>query len=90
MCDTISPFQTLFFFGALLQSLVPNNIIRYIALGIILLSWAIYAVHQTSPTTRLARLEDAIKYTEEILERAMHDCAHDPVDLMQSQDRLRQ
>jgi hypothetical protein len=87
MCDSISTLQTSFLFAAL--SLVPNNIFRYLTLGLIVASLAIYAVHQASPTKRLARLEDAIKETKGILERAMLDCARDLVDLMDRMDRLR-
>jgi hypothetical protein len=87
MCDTISTLQTSFFLAVL--SLFPNNINGYVTLGLTLLVSAVYAIHRASPTTRLARLEEAIRKTEDILDRAMNDCARDMVDLMDGRNRLR-
>jgi hypothetical protein len=88
MGNTISTFQTSFFFAALY--LVPNNIYRYLTFSFMVASLAICAVNHASPTKRLARLEDTIKKTEDILERAMYDCARDLVDLLNARNRLRQ
>ena len=84
----MSTLQTSFLFAAL--SLVPNNIFRYLSLSLILAYWAIYGLRQTTPAKRLARLEEAIKTTQEILERARSDCERDVVELMRRKDRLRQ
>jgi hypothetical protein len=51
MGNTISTFQTSFFFATLY--LAPNSSFRYLTLGLILVSLAMY---QASPTKRLARL----------------------------------
>ncbi|KAJ6578648.1 hypothetical protein DFH09DRAFT_1148017, partial [Mycena vulgaris] len=63
---------------------------RYIGLGLATASLVIYAAHHQSPSQRLDRLENSIKVTEEILERAKMDCARDQMKLMVRGNRLRQ
>ncbi|KAJ7704045.1 hypothetical protein B0H17DRAFT_1193962 [Mycena rosella] len=86
MYDTITTLQTSLILGAL--SLVPGNTSRYITLGLASASLTIYAGHQYGPAQRLARLEDAITATEEILEGAKLDCARDHMTLVERGRRL--
>ncbi|KAJ7704048.1 hypothetical protein B0H17DRAFT_1127084 [Mycena rosella] len=86
MGNAISTLQTSLIFGTL--SLMPGNTSRYITLGLAFASLAIYAAHHYGPTQRLARLEDVITATEEIMEGAKLDCARDHMTLVERERRL--
>ncbi|KAJ7704051.1 hypothetical protein B0H17DRAFT_1040499 [Mycena rosella] len=86
MCDTISALQTSLILGAF--SLVPGSTSRYITLGLASASLTIYTAHHYGPTQRLARLEDTITATKEILEGAKLDCARDHITLVGRERRL--
>ncbi|KAJ7457101.1 hypothetical protein FB451DRAFT_1275930 [Mycena latifolia] len=88
MCDTISTLQASVMMSTL--SLVAGNTSRYIGLGLASASLGVYAAHHQSPSQKLARLEDALMATEEILEHAKLDCARNRVELMESETQLLQ
>ncbi|KAJ6583951.1 hypothetical protein DFH09DRAFT_1075567 [Mycena vulgaris] len=69
-------------------SLIPNNLIRYIALGLVSAWFIVASVHLQNPTARMQHLEDAIKSAEETLERAKSNCARNRLDLGEGESRL--
>ncbi|KAJ7153410.1 hypothetical protein C8R43DRAFT_1126704 [Mycena crocata] len=86
MVDTISTRKTSLIL--LVLYLVPVTIAPYISLGLTCASLIIYAVHSRCPVKTLSRLEDAIKTTEEIMERAKVECMRNHVELMDGASRL--
>ncbi|KAJ7455021.1 hypothetical protein B0H11DRAFT_259738 [Mycena galericulata] len=68
MCDTISSLKSSAIFWAL--SLVPGAIASYTGFSVTCASLGIYFLQRQRPSEKLGRLEDAIKLTEETLERA--------------------
>ncbi|KAJ7704093.1 hypothetical protein B0H17DRAFT_1194002 [Mycena rosella] len=86
MGNTIFTLQTSLILGAL--SLAPGNTSPYITLGLASVLLAVYLVHHYGPMQRLARVEDVIAATEEILAGAKLDCARDHMTLMERGRRL--
>jgi hypothetical protein len=74
MCD----ISTSIIFWAL--SPIPG--FRYIGLGLVAISFIIYAANRQTPSYKLSQLEDMIKMTEEILKGARENCARDHVELL--------
>ncbi|KAJ6585443.1 hypothetical protein B0H19DRAFT_1059671 [Mycena capillaripes] len=69
-------------------SLIPNNILRYTALGSVIVFTLIYNFH-LRPATRLRELEQGIQQTEEFFERAKSNpCPQDKFKLTQEWLRL--
>ncbi|KAJ7455022.1 hypothetical protein B0H11DRAFT_2244788 [Mycena galericulata] len=68
MCDAISTLKSSAIFWVL--SLLPGAIVSYIGFALTCASLGIYILHRQRPSEKLDRLEDAIKFTEEILKRA--------------------
>ncbi|KAJ6507104.1 hypothetical protein DFH09DRAFT_1101333 [Mycena vulgaris] len=87
MCDSLyTPLQSGVLFWVL--SLVPINIFRYIGLGAAAVSGAIFAAHYHHPSTRMARLNNMLSATTEILARAKSHCLRDHLDLANDERRL--
>ncbi|KAF8206008.1 hypothetical protein K438DRAFT_2014346 [Mycena galopus ATCC 62051] len=86
MPETLSTFQSSLLFFAL--SLIPSNILRYIALGFTLISLLAYSVYHNPPSARLARLCDTITMVNDILTHAKAKCRHNHLLLAENETRL--
>ncbi|KAJ7814077.1 hypothetical protein B0H13DRAFT_1924991 [Mycena leptocephala] len=58
------------FFATAALSLIPDDVLRYSSLGVVLTSLGIYAAHRKRPLARLDALNDRIKAATDILARA--------------------
>ncbi|KAJ7849273.1 hypothetical protein B0H13DRAFT_2361353 [Mycena leptocephala] len=78
------------FFATAALSLIPDDVLRYSSLGVVLTSLGIYAAHRKRPLARLDALNDRIKAATDILARARSECLQDRSDLDRiNQDLLR-
>lgn len=69
-------------------SLIPNDTLRYTALGLTTGLCLIYAINLKRPSVQLSQLEDAAKNTEEIIRDAKVVCSRDLLSLTEEGVRL--
>ncbi|KAJ7490636.1 hypothetical protein FB451DRAFT_622716 [Mycena latifolia] len=62
-------------------SLIPNNPVRYTALGITACLEVIYAIYFKHPSTLLHKLEEGIDGTGTLIRRAKSQCPRDQISL---------
>jgi hypothetical protein len=86
MCDFPSTLKSSLLFWTL--SLIPTNILGYIALSIVPVLLMVYIVHSNRPSAKLSRLNDAVAMTDDILTRAKARCMRDHLLLAESETRL--
>ncbi|KAJ7835626.1 hypothetical protein B0H13DRAFT_1913495 [Mycena leptocephala] len=86
MCDNVSQLLSLLFLGSL--SLIPNDTLRYSALGIAAGLALIYVLHLKRPSVQLNQLDDTINKTEEIIQNAKAFCSRDLLRLTAEGVRL--
>lgn len=70
--------------------LIPNNAVRYVGLGLVSVLLIVVFIRLQHPSAKMQQLEDAIKTTDEILERARSTCARSHLALLKEQSRLLQ
>ncbi|KAJ7701375.1 hypothetical protein B0H17DRAFT_1128180 [Mycena rosella] len=88
MSETRYPLRPTLVFWVL--SLIPDNRVRYVGLGLVSALLVISAIHLQHPSKRLEQLEDAITTTEESLERAKLNCGRNYLELAEEGCRLLQ
>ncbi|KAF8206007.1 hypothetical protein K438DRAFT_1756737 [Mycena galopus ATCC 62051] len=86
MSENSSTLQSSLLFFAL--SLIPSNILRYIALGVTLISLLLYSMHHNPPAARLTRLYNTIAMVEDILMHTKAKCRHNYFLLAEYEIRL--
>jgi hypothetical protein len=86
MCDTSHVLQS----SALLLTLsvIPSNILPYLALGVPSAYIIIYALGHNFPSTRLDRVNDVIIVVEELLTHARAKCMRDYLALVKAETRF--
>ncbi|KAJ7490633.1 hypothetical protein FB451DRAFT_1361437 [Mycena latifolia] len=62
-------------------SLIPNNILRYTALGLTACMGAIYFIYLKHPSTQLRQLEEILQGTDALIRRAKSQCPRDQISL---------
>ncbi|KAK7048731.1 hypothetical protein R3P38DRAFT_2871180 [Favolaschia claudopus] len=82
----MSQLQSSLLLGAL--SLIPNDTLRYTAIGLAAGAGIGYAVHLKRPSIQLNRLEIFIKGTEEIILAAKGSCLRDVLSLAEESIKL--
>ncbi|KAJ7859903.1 hypothetical protein B0H13DRAFT_2355886 [Mycena leptocephala] len=86
MRDNVSQLLSPLFLGSL--SLIPNDTLRYSALGIAAGLVLIYVLHLRRPSVQLSQLDDPINKTEEIIQNAKALCSRDLLSLTTEGVRL--
>ncbi|KAJ7921294.1 hypothetical protein B0H13DRAFT_1866896 [Mycena leptocephala] len=86
MRDNVSQLLSPLFFGSL--SLIPNDTLRYSALGIAAGLALIYVLHLKRPSVQLNQLDDTINKTEKIIQNAKALCSRDLLSLTTEGVRL--
>jgi hypothetical protein len=86
MRDNVSQLLSPLFFGSL--SLIPNDTLRYSALGITAGLALIYVLHLRCPSVQLSQLDDTINKTEESIQNAKVLCSRDLLSLTTEGVRL--
>ncbi|KAJ7490576.1 hypothetical protein FB451DRAFT_622273 [Mycena latifolia] len=71
-------------------ALIPDNTLRYVALGITVCLAVIYVISIKRPSTLLHQLKETIEATDEIIRRAKSQCPRDHLSLAQEGVRLLQ
>ncbi|KAJ7643712.1 hypothetical protein FB45DRAFT_1020532 [Roridomyces roridus] len=71
-CDGAHPLNSLLLAGI---SLIPNNTLRYILLAFFACSTLLHTIHLQRPSVQLARAENQVQQTEEIIQHARSFCA---------------
>ncbi|KAJ7800499.1 hypothetical protein B0H13DRAFT_2164537 [Mycena leptocephala] len=69
---------------------IPNHILRYTALGLILVLVVLCTVHLRSPSAQLRHLARLIDQTEDLIRRAMAQCPRVYFGLTEEMGRLLQ
>ncbi|KAJ7490505.1 hypothetical protein FB451DRAFT_1389290 [Mycena latifolia] len=69
-------------------ALIPDNTLRYVALGITVCLAVIYVISIKRPSTLLRQLKETIEATDEIIRRAKLQCPLDHLSLLEAGVRL--
>ncbi|KAK7048727.1 hypothetical protein R3P38DRAFT_2764643 [Favolaschia claudopus] len=83
---TISQLQSSLLLASL--SLIPNNSLRYMAVGLVAGVGVFYVVHLKCPSVRLRCLQVAIKETEDMIQEAKQLCSLDLLAITEESVKL--
>ncbi|KAJ7858173.1 hypothetical protein B0H13DRAFT_2076600, partial [Mycena leptocephala] len=83
-----SHFHLLFSLLLTFVAAIPNHTFRYTALGLLFVLAALCTVHLRSPSTQLRHLTHLIDQTEDLIQRAMVQCARDHSSLTEEMGQL--